>query len=50
MDVYDPNFEQDLNQIPQDTLSSGDYGDAQTDFGFVTDSSGAGGSGTNSST
>ena len=37
VDVYDPTFEQDLNQIPQDTLSSGDYADTETDFGFVTD-------------
>ena len=41
VDVYDPNFEQDLNQMPQDTLSSGDYGDVQTDFGFTTDGSGS---------
>jgi len=41
VDVYDPSFEEDLNQIPQDTLSSGDYGDVQTDFGFTTDGSGS---------
>jgi len=40
IDVYDPSFEEDLNEIPQDTLSSGDYGDAETDFGFTTDGSG----------
>lgn len=39
IDVYDPNFEEDLNQIPQDTISSGDYGDVETDFGFTTDES-----------
>lgn len=39
IDVYDPAFEEGLNQIPQDTLSSGDYGDVQTDFGFVNNGS-----------
>jgi len=41
IDVYDPNFESDLNQIPQDSLSSGDYGDTETDFGFVADGAGS---------
>lgn len=46
IDVYDPDFEQDLNQITQDSFPSGDLsdletGNSQTGFGFVPDSSGA---------
>jgi len=37
MNVYDPSFEEDLNATTQADLSSGDYVDVQTDFGFVTD-------------
>lgn len=39
MDAYDPTLEQSLNQLPQDTLPSGDSGPQTTGFGFV--SSGA---------
>jgi hypothetical protein len=34
MNVYDPNFEQDLNQISQSDVNSGDYIDTQTG-GFI---------------
>lgn len=35
IDVYDPSFEEDLNQVPQDDFGSGDASSAETGFGFV---------------